>query len=118
MSARTGHENTTLLVLRGPSGSGKTTVAEAVRSAYGHGLALVQFAVPFEETVARHATRRQAQEFTPEDMRSWYVADDQLGVPGETTIPAGWSLADTLQQLHHHLPVASPSSPPGVERDS
>ncbi|MET7996788.1 AAA family ATPase [Amycolatopsis sp. NPDC005232] len=182
MSPPTGHENTTLLVLRGPSGSGKTTVAEAVRSAYGHGLALVQqdllrrhvlrehdrpgaanirlidlvarhaldsgfhvvlegilhadrygtmlrrlvadhrgqthviyFDVPFEDTVARHATRPQAQEFTSEDMRSRYVAGDQLGVPGETTIPASFSLADTLQHLRRHLPTGSPASPSDAE---
>ncbi|MFI5615667.1 hypothetical protein [Amycolatopsis sp. NPDC051903] len=42
------------------------------------------FDVPFEDTVARHATRPQAREFTAEQMRGRYVADDQLGVPGET----------------------------------
>ncbi|MFI5614737.1 AAA family ATPase [Amycolatopsis sp. NPDC051903] len=182
MSSLTGYENTTLLVLRGPSGSGKTTVAEALRSAYGRGLALVQqdllrrhvlreldrpgganiglidlvarhaldhgfhvvlegilhadrygallrrlvadhrgrthviyFDVPFEDTVARHASRPQARDFTPEDMRSWYVANDQLGVPGETTLPGSFSLADTVQHLLAHVPAGSPASPAVTE---
>jgi predicted kinase len=42
--------------------------------------------VPFEETVRRHATRPQSQEFTAEQMRAWYAAGDRLGVPEELVI--------------------------------
>lgn len=42
--------------------------------------------VSLAETLRRHATRPQAAEFTPEDMASWYVEHDLLGVPGERVI--------------------------------
>ncbi|MFI6030845.1 AAA family ATPase [Amycolatopsis magusensis] len=38
----TGHDSSHLVVLRGPSGSGKTSLAQAMRTARGRGLALVQ----------------------------------------------------------------------------
>jgi predicted kinase len=44
--------------------------------------------VPFVETVRRHATRPQSQEFTADQMRSWYAAGDLLGVPEELVIGA------------------------------
>jgi hypothetical protein len=49
--------------------------------------------------VRRHATRDQAREFTPEDMRGWYLPDDRLGVPGEQLVTASAALEDTVQRV-------------------
>lgn len=42
--------------------------------------------VSLEETLRRHATRPQAAEFTPEDMRGWYAERDLLGFGDEHVI--------------------------------
>jgi predicted kinase len=55
--------------------------------------------VPFEETVRRHATRPQAQEFTPDDMRGWYGSSGPLGTPGEQIITAASTAAETVHRI-------------------
>jgi predicted kinase len=57
------------------------------------------FDVPFDETVRRHATRPQASEFTPEDMRGWYVASGRLDVPGEQIIAATSSVNASVDRI-------------------
>jgi predicted kinase len=55
--------------------------------------------VPFEVTVRRHATRPQAQEFTPDDMRGWYGSSGPLGTPGEQIITAASTAAETVHRI-------------------
>ncbi|VVJ22741.1 Uncharacterised protein [Amycolatopsis camponoti] len=55
--------------------------------------------VPFAETVRRHTGRPQAVEFTPEDMRGWYVPDDRLGVADELIISASLSMENTVRYV-------------------
>ncbi|GLY38817.1 hypothetical protein Amsp01_048410 [Amycolatopsis sp. NBRC 101858] len=55
--------------------------------------------VPFEETVRRHATRPQAGEFTPEDMRGWYGASGCLDVPGEQIISAASTVDASVTRI-------------------
>ena len=62
------------------------------------------FDLPFEETVRRHATRSQATEFGPEQMRDWYKERDLLPFVNETVISSEQTLTQTvdtiLQKLH------------------
>ncbi len=76
----------------------------------------VYFDVPFEETVRRHATRDQAREFTPDDMRGWYAASDRLDVPGEQTVTASASADDTVDRVIALFaePAVSRAAQPGV----
>ncbi len=55
--------------------------------------------VSFEESLRRHATRPQAAEFGPDDMRQWYRKRDLLNLPGEHLVTPGSSLNDTLQRI-------------------
>jgi predicted kinase len=156
-----GSEQTRLIVLRGNSGSGKSSVARALRSAYGDGIAWVSqdlirrtilkekdrpgganiglidqvtrysldhdyhvvldgildsdryepmlaalrrdhagrsffyyLEASLAETLRRHDTRREADEFTHADMRSWYRPMDLLTGIAEHVI----SQTSTLQQ--------------------
>lgn len=52
--------------------------------------------IPFEETVRRHATRPQAADFTPDQMRGWYTERDVLGVDGEHVIGPDSAFDDTV----------------------
>lgn len=58
------------------------------------------FDVPFDETVRRHATRPQSSDFTVEQMRDWFVHDDQLGVCGETVIAAESGVDATVDAVY------------------
>ena len=55
--------------------------------------------VSFDETVRRHHTRPQAADFTPEDMRSWYLPRDTIGLPHEQVIAEDSSFEDTLRLM-------------------
>ena len=71
--------------------------------------------VPFEETLARHATKPNTNDFGADEMRRWYRPLDLLSTGVEQVIPAASSLsasvelvlADTGLLLH---PVVLPSS--------
>jgi predicted kinase len=55
--------------------------------------------VSMDETFRRHATRPQAAEFTPDDMRQWYRARDLLAsVQGRVT-PQTCSFQDTVNTI-------------------
>ena len=57
------------------------------------------FDVGFDETVRRHATRPQADDFTPDEMRSWYVGHDVLPGGIETLIPQHQPQQATVEQI-------------------
>jgi predicted kinase len=69
--------------------------------------------VPFEETVRRHATRPQAADFTPDEMRAWWLPDDRLGVPGELVLGAENSAADVTRRLLRELGVSAGAATSG-----
>lgn len=41
------------------------------------------FDIPFEETLCRHATKPNANEYGEKEMREWWNEKDYLGMPGE-----------------------------------
>ncbi len=67
--------------------------------------------VSFDETVRRHQTRPQRSEFSDDDMRSWYLPGDTLGLPHEHTVAEGSSFNDTLQLMIAQLAAAGQPRP-------
>jgi hypothetical protein len=55
--------------------------------------------VSLEETLRRHATRPQADEFGPDDMRQWHRPRDLLGVIREHVIPEISTLQETTRLI-------------------
>jgi predicted kinase len=55
--------------------------------------------VSLDETLRRHATRPQAAEFTPEQMRGWYAPRDLLGFGDEQIIGESSGLAATVAHI-------------------
>lgn len=55
--------------------------------------------VPLEETLARHATKPQAEEYAETEMRSWYRERDLLPGGIETVIGARSTLAETVERI-------------------
>ena len=44
------------------------------------------FDIPFDETLKRHATKPNSNDFGEQEMRKWYLPQDFLGVKNEQTI--------------------------------
>jgi thymidylate kinase len=65
--------------------------------------------VSFEETLRRHTTRPQANEFTADDMRSWYAPRDLLGVDGEHVVPESSALEDTVDLIGRVVGAPNPA---------
>jgi predicted kinase len=59
--------------------------------------------VPFEQTLARHATKPIATEVGYDQLRSWYRPLDLLPGGVETVIPASSSLTATIDQVRGAL---------------
>lgn len=55
--------------------------------------------MPFEETLARHATKPIADEVTEHQLREWYQPLDLLPGGVETVIPATSSLEETADRV-------------------
>lgn len=55
--------------------------------------------VPFEETLRRHATKPQAAEYGPADMRDWYRDLDLLPGAVEHIVPTDMSLDETVHRI-------------------
>ncbi|QHA10124.1 kinase [Streptomyces broussonetiae] len=55
--------------------------------------------VPFQDTLARHATKPIAGQVGEADLRNWYRACDVLPGRVETVIGAGSSLAETIDHI-------------------
>jgi predicted kinase len=68
--------------------------------------------VPLAETLRRHATRPQAAEFGPEQLREWYRPRDLLATVAEQVIAAGSTLQETVDliQADTQLLAARPPS--------
>lgn len=64
------------------------------------------FDVSFAETVRRHGTRPQAREFTPDQMRDWYVERDLVDGLGETVIAESTSEDEALDLIARRAGVA------------
>jgi predicted kinase len=57
------------------------------------------FDVSWQETLRRHATRPQAAEFGPGEMRGWYCHRDLLNWPDERLIPETATLTATIERI-------------------
>jgi predicted kinase len=55
--------------------------------------------VSLEETLRRHATRPQAADFGEEQMRSWYLPADLLGLDGEQVIAQSSTVEETVARV-------------------
>lgn len=57
--------------------------------------------VSFEETLRRHATKPNANDFGEEEMRKWYLAKDLTGFKDEMVIPETSSAEEATDLIMH-----------------
>ena len=72
--------------------------------------------ISYEETLRRHSTRPQRNQFSAEDMRKWYLERDVLPDGCETLIGQDSSLEETTRRIMReagpttHHPTSIPSA--------
>jgi predicted kinase len=66
-----------------------------------HGGRAFSLVIPWPETVRRHATREQADQFTVDEMRGWWRERDLLGVPREVLISDASTVDETVAAIEH-----------------
>lgn len=62
--------------------------------------------VPFEVTLARHASKPNAHEFGEKEMREWWKEKDYLGMPGEKILHEGLSVEGIVREIINDIGVA------------
>ncbi|MFF4685117.1 AAA family ATPase [Streptomyces sp. NPDC001307] len=63
--------------------------------------------VPFDETLARHATKPIAGQVSEADLRDWYRQGDLLPGGAETVIGSDSSLPETVERIMHDTGLAA-----------
>ncbi|MEU0542256.1 hypothetical protein ABZ319_20530 [Nocardia sp. NPDC005978] len=66
------------------------------------------FDLTFEETLVRHAGRKQAGEFGAVEMAGWYHGWQPLGFVDEVRIDVGWGVGDVVERIHRDVLGVSP----------
>lgn len=72
----------------------------AVRE-YGENIFAFYYDLPFDETLLRHGTKPNRDEFGEAEMRRWWKEKDYIGVIPERTIDKGMNLSDTVEMIFH-----------------
>ena len=60
---------------------------------------IFNFKTSFEETVRRHSTRPKSNDFEPEQMKEWYLPNEELGYSFEHNIPESTTLVETVSYI-------------------
>lgn len=66
---------------------------------YGRNIFAYYYDIPFEETLARHRTKPNCQEFGEEDMRRWWKEKDYIDIIPETTFYQELSVTDAVERI-------------------
>lgn len=59
--------------------------------------------IPFEETLARHATKRNKFSFGEQEMRRWWRERDYIGFIPEKSITSDLSLLETVDMIYSSM---------------
>ena len=72
---------------------------EAAVLEYGPDIHAYYYDLPFEETLQRHATKPNRNDFGEEDMRRWWKEKDFLPMIRETVFTKGLSVEDAVERI-------------------
>lgn len=76
---------------------------EAAVQEYGSNICAYYYDLPFEETLLRHSTKPNRDEFGEEDMRRWWQEKDYLSMIQETILYADLSLEDAVERIYQDV---------------
>lgn len=95
-----GRNNSEITILEGilPSDAYQR-LFEAAKEEFGENIFAYYYDIPFEETLRRHSTKPNRDEFGEEDMRRWWVEKDFLPEIRETVFKKEMSLSEAVEQI-------------------
>lgn len=73
---------------------------EAAVAEYGDNIYAYYYDIPFKETLARHATKRNRFSFGEEEMRRWWREKDYIGFIDEKNITSDLSLIEAVDKIY------------------
>lgn len=97
---------------------GRTVILEGIFSVKKYGTMLSDLAskfdevyvyyfdLPFEETLARHASKSNAHEFGEKEMREWWNEKDYLGMSNEKILDKDLSVEDIVHRITSDIEVS------------
>lgn len=72
---------------------------EAILSEYGANIFAYYYDLPFEETLQRHQTKPNCNDFGEDAMRRWWHDKDYIGIINEKSLTVGMSIDETVTMI-------------------
>ena len=99
-----GKRNSEITIMEGilPSKDYAQLFAAAVAE-YGDNIYSYYWDIPFEETLRRHGTKPNRNDFGEEDMRRWWKEKDYLDIIPQTMIDKDLSIEDAVELIYRDV---------------
>lgn len=72
---------------------------EVILSEYGANIFAYYYDLPFEETLQRHQTKPNCNDFGEDAMRRWWNDKDYIGIINEKSLTVGMSIDETVNMI-------------------
>lgn len=99
-----GRQNSEITILEGilPSKDYQQLFEAAVEE-FGHDIFAYYYDIPFEETLIRHSTKPNRNNFDETAMRRWWIEKDYLPMIPETILSKELSLEDVVELIYRDV---------------
>ena len=99
-----GKQNSEITILEGilPAKEYQQLFETAVEE-YGQNIYSYYYDLPFEETMLRHSTKPNRNDFGETEMRRWWKEKDYLSIIPQTILKKDLSLEDVVDLIYHDL---------------
>lgn len=95
-----GYDNCSCVILEGILYSDwYKLLFEYAKELFGDNIFAYYYDIPFEETLRRHNTKEERQEFGEEDMRRWWREKDYIEIINETSITVEMTIVNAVEEI-------------------
>ena len=99
-----GKENCSVVILEGILTSDwYEELFKQIKKEFGLRIYAYYFELSFEETLIRHKTKPNCEDFGEEDMKRWWIEKDYIGIIQEKIITADYSLDRTVDMIFQDI---------------
>ena len=103
-----GRQNSEITILEGILDSNEYHLLfETAVKEYGENIFAYYYDLPFEETLKRHSTKPNRNDFGENDMRRWWREKDYLSLIRETILTESISLNETVDMIYQKVNISS-----------
>lgn len=99
-----GRKNCDVVILEGIlKGNWYRELFEQIKIEFDPWIYAYYYEIPFEETLMRHQTKANCNDFGEEEMRSWWNEKDYIGIIPEKIITTDFSLDRTVNMIYQDV---------------